>query len=84
MDAQHVVIWLIVGAIAGFLAGLVMQGGGFGLVGNIIVGILGAVVSGYLFPRLGVTIPISDPLIRTIVVATIGAIILLFIIGLVR
>jgi len=84
MDPQNVVIWLIVGAIAGFLAGLVMQGGGFGLVGNIIVGILGAVVSGYLFPRLGVSIPISDPLIRTIVVATIGAIILLFIIGLVR
>ena len=84
MDPQNIVIWLIVGAIAGFLAGLVMQGGGFGLVGNIIVGILGAVVSGYLFPRLGVTIPISDPLIRTIVVATIGAIILLFIIGLVR
>jgi uncharacterized membrane protein YeaQ/YmgE (transglycosylase-associated protein family) len=84
MDPQNVVIWLVVGAIAGFLAGLVMQGGGFGLVGNIIVGILGAVVSGYLFPRLGVTIPISDPLIRTIVVATIGAIILLFVIGLVR
>ncbi len=84
MDPQNVVIWLVVGAIAGFLAGLVMQGGGFGLVGNIIVGILGAVVAGYLFPRLGVSIPISDPLIRTIVVATIGAIILLFIIGLVR
>ena len=84
MDPQNVVIWLVVGAIAGFLAGLVMQGGGFGLVGNIIVGILGAVVSGYLFPRLGLSIPISDPLIRTIVVATIGAIILLFIIGLVR
>ena len=84
MDPQNVVVWLVVGAIAGFLAGLVMQGGGFGLVGNIIVGILGAVVSGYLFPRLGVSIPISDPLIRTIVVATIGAIILLFIIGLVR
>ena len=84
MDPQNVVVWLIVGAIAGFLAGLVMQGGGFGLVGNIIVGILGAVVSGYLFPRLGVSIPISDPLIRTIVVATIGAIILLFVIGLIR
>jgi len=84
MDPQNVVIWLVVGAIAGFLAGLVMQGGGFGLIGNIIVGILGAVVAGYLFPRLGVSIPISDPFIRTIVVATIGAIILLFIIGLIR
>jgi uncharacterized membrane protein YeaQ/YmgE (transglycosylase-associated protein family) len=84
MDAQSVVIWLVIGAIAGFLAGLIMQGGGFGLVGNIIVGILGAAIAGYLFPRLGVSIPIADPLIRTIVVATIGAIILLFLIGLVR
>ena len=84
MDPQNVVVWLVVGAIAGFLAGLVMQGGGFGLIGNIIVGILGAVVSGYLFPRLGVSIPISDPFIRTIVVATLGAIILLVILGVIR
>jgi uncharacterized membrane protein YeaQ/YmgE (transglycosylase-associated protein family) len=84
MDPQNVVVWLVVGAIAGFLAGLVMQGGGFGLIGNIIVGILGAVVSGYLFSRLGVSIPISDPFIRTIVVATLGAIILLVILGVIR
>jgi hypothetical protein len=45
------------GAVAGFLAGLIMEGGGFGLIGNIIVGILGAAVAGYLFPRLGVSIP---------------------------
>jgi uncharacterized membrane protein YeaQ/YmgE (transglycosylase-associated protein family) len=84
MEPQSIVIWLLIGAVAGFLAGLIMEGGGFGLIGNIIVGILGAVVAGYLFPRLGISIPIADPLIRSIVVATIGAIILLFIIGLVR
>ena len=84
MDPQSIVIWLVIGAVAGFLAGLVMEGGGFGLIGNIIIGILGAAVAGYLFPRLGVSIPIGDPLIRAIVVSTIGAIILLFVIGLVR
>ncbi len=84
MEPQSVVLWLVIGAVAGFLAGLIMDGGGFGLVGNIIVGILGAVVAGYLFPRLGVSIPIADPLIRTIAVSTIGAVILLFVIGLVR
>jgi uncharacterized membrane protein YeaQ/YmgE (transglycosylase-associated protein family) len=84
MEPQSIVIWLIIGAIAGFLAGLVMQGGGFGLIGNIIIGILGAIVAGYLFPRLGVSIPIADPLIRSIIVSAIGAIILLFVIGLVR
>jgi uncharacterized membrane protein YeaQ/YmgE (transglycosylase-associated protein family) len=84
MEPQGIVIWLLIGAIAGFLAGLVMHGGGFGIIGNVIIGILGAVVAGYLFPRLGVSIPIDNPLIRSIAVSTIGAIILLFVIGLVR
>jgi uncharacterized membrane protein YeaQ/YmgE (transglycosylase-associated protein family) len=84
MEPQSIIIWLIIGAVAGFLAGLVMEGGGFGLIGNIIIGILGAAVAGYLFPRLGVSIPIADPLFRGIVVSTLGAIILLFVIGLVR
>jgi uncharacterized membrane protein YeaQ/YmgE (transglycosylase-associated protein family) len=84
MEPQGIVIWLLIGAIAGFLAGLVMHGGGYGLIGNIIIGILGAVVAGYLFPRLGVSIPIDNPLIRSIAVSTLGAIILLFVLGLVR
>ncbi len=84
MEPQTIVIWLVIGAVAGFLAGLIMEGGGFGLIGNVIIGILGAVVAGYFFPRLGVSIPIADPLMRGIVVSTIGAVILLFIIGLVR
>ena len=84
MEPQSILLWLVIGAVAGFLAGLIMDGGGFGLIGNIIIGILGAVVAGYLFPRLGVSIPIADPLIRTITVSTIGAVILLFFIGLVR
>jgi len=84
VEPQSILLWLVIGAVAGFLAGLIMDGGGFGLIGNIIIGILGAVVAGYLFPRLGVSIPIADPLIRTITVSTIGAVILLFFIGLVR
>ncbi len=84
MEPQSIVIWLVIGAVAGFLAGLIMEGGGFGLIGNIVIGILGAVVAGYLFPRLGVSIPIADPVIRSIAVSTIGAVILLFVIGLVR
>jgi uncharacterized membrane protein YeaQ/YmgE (transglycosylase-associated protein family) len=84
MEPQGIIIWLLIGAIAGFLAGLVMHGGGYGLLGNIIIGILGAVVAGWLFPRLGVSIPIPNPLIKSIAVSTIGAIILLFVLGLVR
>ena len=50
---ESILVWLIIGAVAGWLAGVIMKGYGFGLVGDIIVGILGAVVAGFLFPRLG-------------------------------
>ena len=51
-----IIIWLIVGAIAGWLAGMVVKGGGFGLIGDIIVGIVGGLIAGFLFPRLGIPI----------------------------
>jgi uncharacterized membrane protein YeaQ/YmgE (transglycosylase-associated protein family) len=82
MDAQALIILLIVGAIAGWLAGQIVRGFGFGLVGNIIVGIVGAVIAGWLFPRLGVNL--GGGIIGSIIAAAIGAVILLFIIGLVR
>ena len=48
-----IIIWLIVGAIAGWLAGMVVKGGGFGLIGDIIVGIVGSVIAGWLLPQIG-------------------------------
>ena len=82
MDAQSLIIFLIVGAIAGWLAGQIMRGGGFGLVGDIIVGIVGAFLAGWLFPRLG--LHIGSGLLGAIISATIGACILLFLVRLVR
>ena len=82
MDAQSLIIFLIVGAIAGWLAGQIMRGGGFGLVGDIIVGIIGAFFAGMLFPRLG--LHIGSGLLGAIISATIGACILLFLVRLVR
>jgi uncharacterized membrane protein YeaQ/YmgE (transglycosylase-associated protein family) len=82
MDAQSLIIFLIVGAIAGWLAGQIMRGGGFGLVGDIIVGIIGAFLAGMLFPRLG--LHIGSGLLGAIISATIGACILLFLVRLVR
>ena len=82
MDAQSLIIFLIVGAIAGWLAGQIMRGGGFGLVGDIIVGIIGAFLAGMLFPRLG--LHIGSGLLGVIISATIGACILLFLVRLVR
>ena len=54
--ARSLIIWLIVGAIAGWLAGLIVKGYGFGLIGNIVVGIIGAVIAGWLLPRLGISL----------------------------
>jgi uncharacterized membrane protein YeaQ/YmgE (transglycosylase-associated protein family) len=81
-DPITIIIWLIIGAIAGWLAGQIMSGGGFGLVGNIIVGIVGAIVAGWLFPYLGFSI--GGEFIGAIINALIGAIIVLFVIGLVK
>jgi uncharacterized membrane protein YeaQ/YmgE (transglycosylase-associated protein family) len=80
--AQSLIIWLIVGAIAGWLAGVVVSGGGFGLVGDIVVGIIGAFVAGWLFPRFG--IHLGTGLVGVILDAAIGAIVLLLIIRLIR
>ena len=77
-----IIIWLVIGAIAGWLAGLIVKGFGFGLLINIVIGIVGAVIAGWLFPRLG--IPLGGGFIRDVVSATLGAVILLVIIGLVR
>ena len=83
MSAEALLIILIVGAIAGWLAGMIVRGFGFGLLGNIVVGIVGALIAGWLFPKLGISIGGSS-LIRNIVHATLGAVILLVVVGLIR
>lgn len=76
-------IWfLIVGLIAGWLAGILVKGGGFGVVGDLIVGVIGAFIGGYLFSILGVG-P-SGGLVGSIVVATIGAAVLLVIVRVIK
>jgi uncharacterized membrane protein YeaQ/YmgE (transglycosylase-associated protein family) len=82
MDITALLIFLAIGAIAGWLAGTLMKGGGFGLLGNIIVGILGAVVGGYVFGMLGIAA--GGGLIGSIVTATAGAVLLLFIVKLIK
>jgi len=82
IDLQSLIVWLLIGAIAGWLAGQIMKGGGFGLVGDIIVGIVGAFIAGVLFPRLGFAF--GNPLVGSIIAAVVGACVLLFILRLVR
>lgn len=81
MNVTGLLIALLVGAAAGFLAGQIVKGHGFGLVGNIVVGIVGALVFGALFGSFNL---LSSPMLNEIAGGTIGAVILLFVIGLIR
>ena len=78
-----ILTWIIVGLIAGVLASLVMGGTGYGLIGDIIIGIVGAFVGGWIFNSLGVGSPFGG-LPGTIFIAFIGAVVLLFVLRLIR
>ena len=82
MPLEALLIWLIIGAVAGYLAGVIVKGYGFGVVGNIVVGIVGAFLASLLFPRLGF-FPSGD-VVGQIIAATVGVVVLLVLIGLVR
>jgi len=80
LEPLSVLSLLVVGAVAGWLAGKIVRGYGFGLIGNIVIGIIGAVIGAALLGRLG----IIGGMVGWIIDATVGAIILLVIIGLIR
>ena len=82
MSAESLIVILLIGAIAGWLAGQIVQGTGFGLVGDIIIGIVGAFIASWLFPQLG--IHLGAGIIAAIIAATIGSVLLLVIVRLVR
>jgi len=82
MSLEALLIWLLIGAVAGWLAGVVVKGGGFGLPGDIVVGIVGAFIGGWLFGQLGIFV--GAGLLGEIVSATVGAVILLLMIKVVR
>jgi len=82
MTAEALLIWIIVGAIAGWLAGLIVKGYGFGLVGNVILGIVGALLGGWLFAQLNIVI--MPGIIGTIIAATVGAVVLLLLVRVLR
>jgi uncharacterized membrane protein YeaQ/YmgE (transglycosylase-associated protein family) len=75
-------VWfLLIGLLAGWLAGQVMKGGGFGLIGDLIVGVIGALLGGWLFGLLGIS---AGGLLGALITATVGAIVLLFVLRLVK
>lgn len=81
MTLTSIIVLIVIGLIAGWLAGVIWKGRGFGLGGNLIVGIVGSFLGGFLFKVLGISF---HGLIGSIIAALIGALILLYVIGLVR
>ena len=82
MDSHGIIAWLIIGVVAGWLAGLIVRGQGFGLIGDIVLGIIGAFIGGWLAGVLG--LHIGSGLISSIITATVGAVILAGIVRLLR
>jgi uncharacterized membrane protein YeaQ/YmgE (transglycosylase-associated protein family) len=81
VTVESLLVFLIIGAVAGWLAGVIVKGHGFGLLGNIVVGIVGAFIAGWLLPGLGLGL---TGILGSIVYALIGAVILLVIIGFIK
>ncbi len=84
MTLEGILIALLIGAIAGWLAGVLVKGGGFGLVGNIVVGIVGAFVASWLLPQAGLGFSTGNAIITSILYATIGAVIVLVVVSVLR
>ena len=82
MQGESLLVIIVVGVIAGWLAGQLVQGTGYGLIHDLIIGVVGAFIGGWLLPRLGIGLPAG--IVGVIIVATIGAIVLLLIIRLIR
>lgn len=81
-EIQNILIFLLIGGVAGWLAGLIVKGFGFGIIGNIIIGILGAIIAGYLFPALNISL--GSGIVAAIIHATIGAVVLLLVVRVIK
>ncbi len=82
MGVESFIVWLIIGALAGWLAGVLVKGAGFGLVGNIVIGVIGAFVAGLLLPAIGLNL--GTGVVAAIIHAAIGGVIVLVVLSLIR
>lgn len=82
MSIESLLVFLVIGGVAGWLAGLMVKGFGFGLLGNIVVGIVGAFIAGWLFPTLGFSL--GSGVVAAILHATIGAVVLLVLLRVIK
>jgi uncharacterized membrane protein YeaQ/YmgE (transglycosylase-associated protein family) len=81
MSTEHVLLFLAIGVVAGFLAGKIMKGAGYGLVGDLIVGVIGAFIGVWVFGLLGIA---AEGIIGLLIASVVGALLLLFVVRLVK
>ena len=81
MSTEHLLLFLVIGILAGFLAGKIMKGSGFGLIGDLIIGVIGSFIGVWVFGLLGIS---SGGIIGLLLAAIVGALILLYVIRLAR
>ncbi len=81
MDAMNLILFLIIGAIAGWLAGMIMKGKGFGVIGNLVTGIVGAFLGRFLFGVIGLS---AHGMIGRLIAATAGAVVLVWVVNLIK
>ena len=84
MSTESIIIALIIGGVGGWLAGLIVKGSGFGVIGNIVIGILGALLSSWLLPQLNLDFDTGSALLTSILFAMVGAIIVLVLLSMIR
>jgi uncharacterized membrane protein YeaQ/YmgE (transglycosylase-associated protein family) len=84
MGNEPILMMIVIGGLAGWLAGLVMRGSGYGIVGDVVVGLLGAFVGNWLLRAMSFSINLGPPLLNGIAVSLIGALLLMFVVGLLR
>jgi uncharacterized membrane protein YeaQ/YmgE (transglycosylase-associated protein family) len=81
MSTEHLIIFLVIGVVAGFLAGKIMKGSGFGLIGDLIIGVIGSFIGVWIFGLLGIS---SGGILGLLIAAVVGALLLLFVIRLAK
>ncbi|PKH68495.1 GlsB/YeaQ/YmgE family stress response membrane protein [Flavobacterium sp. ALD4] len=85
MSGESLLVWLLLGVVAGWSAGLVINGGSFGIIGNIIIGIIGSFLGGWLGSKLGISGAVVGGFsVAIVVTAVLGAVVLLFVLSLIR
>jgi uncharacterized membrane protein YeaQ/YmgE (transglycosylase-associated protein family) len=81
MSTEHLLLFLVIGVVAGFLAGKIMRGAGYGLVGDLIVGVIGSFIGVWVFGLLGIA---AGGILGLLVASVVGALLLLFVVRLVK